>query len=55
MPVTIPGEGVFALLTVETEPVSGWVASFGLLILIGVVLAYSCFRMRTLEIRYTTE
>ena len=55
MPITVPGEGIFALLTVQTEPVSGWIASLGLLVLIGVVLAYSCFRMRTLEIRYTTE
>jgi ABC-type transport system involved in multi-copper enzyme maturation permease subunit len=55
MPVTIPAEGIFALLTVETEPVSGWAATLGLLLVIVVVLAYSCYRMRTLEIRYTTE
>ena len=55
MPVTIPGEGIFALLTVETEPVSAWIASLGLLVLIGVVLTYSCIRIRRLEIRYTTE
>jgi ABC-type transport system involved in multi-copper enzyme maturation permease subunit len=55
MPVTIPGQGVFALLTVETEPVSAWIASFGLLVLIAVVLTYSCVRIRRLEIRYTTE
>jgi ABC-type transport system involved in multi-copper enzyme maturation permease subunit len=55
MPVTIPGEGIFALLTVETEPVSAWIASLGLIILIAVVLTYSCIRIRRLEIRYTTE
>ncbi len=55
MPITVPGEGVFALLTVETEPVAGWVACLGLLTLIVIVLAYSCFRIRRLEIRYTTE
>ena len=55
MPLSIPGEGIFALLTVETEPVSAWAASIGLLILIAAVLAYSCYRIRTLEIRYTTE
>ncbi len=55
MPVSIPGEGIFALLTVETEPVSGWAAALGLLLLIAVVLTYSCYRMRRLEIRYTTE
>jgi ABC-type transport system involved in multi-copper enzyme maturation permease subunit len=55
MPVTIPGDGIFALLTVQTEPVSGWIATLGLLMLIAVVLTYSCFRIRRLEIRYTTE
>jgi ABC-type transport system involved in multi-copper enzyme maturation permease subunit len=55
MPVTIPGEGIFALLTVETEPVSAWIASLGLIVLIAVVLTYSCIRIRRLEIRYTTE
>jgi len=55
MPVSIPVEGILAILTVETEPVSGWVATLGLLLLILVVLVYSCYRMRSLEIRYTTE
>jgi ABC-type transport system involved in multi-copper enzyme maturation permease subunit len=55
MPVTVPGEGIFALLTVTTEPVAGWVAVLGLMTLIVVVLAYSCLRIRRLEIRYTTE
>ncbi len=55
MPVTVRGEDIFALLTVATEPVPGWVAALGLLALIAVVLTYSCYRMRTLEIRYTTE
>lgn len=55
MPITIPGEGIFALLTVQTEPVRGWVAAAGLMLLTAVVLAYSCVRIRTLEIRYTTE
>ena len=55
MPVSVPAEGIFALLTVETEPISAWVAVLGLLVLIAMVLAYSCYRIRTLEIRYTTE
>lgn len=55
MPITVPGDGIFALLTVKTEPVSAWAASLGLLLLIAVVLTYSCARMRRLEIRYTTE
>jgi hypothetical protein len=55
MPVNVAAEGIFALLTVETEPVSAWAATVGLLLLIAVVLFYSCYRIRTLEIRYTTE
>jgi ABC-type transport system involved in multi-copper enzyme maturation permease subunit len=55
IPVSIPAEGIFALLTVQTEPVPGWAATLGLLALIAVVLCYSCYRIRKLEIRYTTE
>jgi ABC-type transport system involved in multi-copper enzyme maturation permease subunit len=55
MPVSVSAEGIFALLTVETEPVPAWVATLGLLALIAIVLFYSCYRIRTLEIRYTTE
>jgi ABC-type transport system involved in multi-copper enzyme maturation permease subunit len=55
MPVTVPGDGIFALLTVQTEPVSASVAVLGLLLLIAAVLAYSCIRIRRLEIRYTTD
>jgi hypothetical protein len=55
VPVTVGAEGIFALLTVETEPVSGWAATAGLLGLIAIVLTYSCYRIRTLEIRYSTE
>lgn len=55
MPVSVPAEGVFALLTVETEPVSAGVAVVGLLALITAVLVYSCVRMQRLEIRYTTD
>jgi ABC-type transport system involved in multi-copper enzyme maturation permease subunit len=55
MPVSVAGKGIFALLTVQTEPVSNWAAALGLLLLIAVVLLYSCYRIRTLEIRYVTE
>ena len=55
MPITVPGQGIFALLTVQSEPVSGWVAAFRLVLLIVIVLTYSCFKIRQLELRYTTE
>jgi len=55
MPINVRGNGIFALLTVQTEPVPVWAAVLGLLILIVAVLAYSCVRIRRLEIRYTTD
>lgn len=55
MPIKVPGEGIFALLTVNTEPVAPWVAALGVLIVTVVVVTLSCYRMRGLEIRYTTE
>jgi hypothetical protein len=55
MPVTVSADGIFALLTVETEPVSGWASTVGLLMLIAIVLTHSCYRIRALEIRYSTE
>ena len=55
MPVKVPGEGIFALLTVSTEPVSPWVATFGVLLVTTAVVIVSCYRMRKLEIRYSTE
>ena len=55
MPISVPGEGIFALLTVQTEPVPTSLAVLGLLLLVALVLAYSCVRIRRLEIRYTTD
>jgi ABC-type transport system involved in multi-copper enzyme maturation permease subunit len=55
MPVSVPVQGVFALLTVNTEPVPEWLAIIGSLLLTLVVLSVSCWRIRTLEISYTTE
>jgi ABC-type transport system involved in multi-copper enzyme maturation permease subunit len=55
MPVSVAGDGIFALLTVQTEPVPAWAAVLGLVMFIATVLAYSCVRIRRLEIRYTTD
>jgi hypothetical protein len=55
MPIDLGAVGIFALLTVKTEPIAAGTATLGLLVLIAVVLFYSCYRIRTLEIRYTTE
>ncbi len=55
MPVAVPAEGVFALLTVITEPVRPWAAVTGVLILTAAVVAFSCYRMRRIEINYTVD
>lgn len=55
MPINVAGKGIFALLTVQTDTEPAWTATLGLLVLIVLVLTYSCYRIRTLEIRYTTE
>lgn len=55
VPVDVPAEGLFALLTVVTDPVPAWAATAGLLILALFVLGYACIRVRRLEINYTTD
>jgi ABC-type transport system involved in multi-copper enzyme maturation permease subunit len=55
LPVTIPGEGLFALLTVNVEPVPAWISAVGVLTLTAAVLALCCWRVRTLEISYSSE
>ena len=55
LPVSVPAEGIFNLLTVTTEPVSVGMAVTGVLLLTAAVVVISCLRMRTLEISYTTE
>ncbi len=54
-PVQVPAEGIFALLTVVTEPVAAWAATLGIFILSAAVLIFACWRVRTLEISYTTD
>lgn len=54
-PVDVPAEGVFALLTVVAEPVPAWAASLGVAALTALVLTFACYRVRRLEISYTTE
>jgi ABC-type transport system involved in multi-copper enzyme maturation permease subunit len=55
MPVPVPAEGIFALLTVQSEPVPGWLAVSGVIVLTASVLVLCCYRIKTLEISYTTE
>ena len=54
-PVDVPANGIFALLTVVAEPVPAWAASLGVVALTAGVLLLACYRVRKLEISYTTE
>lgn len=54
-PVSAPGDGILALLTVVTEPVAPWATVLGLLLLTAAVLTFACIRSRTLEISYSGE
>ncbi len=55
LPVKVSAEGIFALLTVVAEPVPAWAAVSGVIILTILVLVFACFRVRRLEISYTTD
>ena len=55
VPVNVPAEGLFALLTVVADPVPMWVAVIGLLVLSTIVMTFACFQSRRLQISYTTD
>lgn len=54
-PVRIPVEGPMAIFTIVAEPVSSFLAVFGLLSLTAAILVLSCFLIHRLEITYTAE
>ncbi|MGB8472721.1 MAG: ABC transporter permease [Candidatus Acidiferrum sp.] len=54
-PVTLPVDGPLAIFTVVAEPVSPYLAVFGLLCLTVAILVLSCFLIHRLEITYTAE
>jgi ABC-type transport system involved in multi-copper enzyme maturation permease subunit len=54
-PVSLPVDGPLAIFTIVAEPVSPFVAVFGLLCLTVAILVLSCFLIHRLEITYTAE
>jgi hypothetical protein len=54
-PVELPVRGLADLLTVVAEPTPVWLAVSGLLAFTAVVLALACWRVRSLEISYSTD
>ncbi len=55
MPVEVPARGLGALLSVVAEPVPAWLAVCGVIGVTVIILVYACFRVRRLEISYTTD
>lgn len=54
-PVELPFEGFLGLFTVVAEPVPAWLAVSGLLAFASLVVVFACWRMRRLEISYSTD
>jgi ABC-type transport system involved in multi-copper enzyme maturation permease subunit len=54
-PTEVSAQGVFALLTVVAEPVPVWAAISGVVLVSLMVLGYSCYCVRRLEISYTSD
>lgn len=54
-PVTLPADGPMAIFTVVAEPVSPFIAIFGLCCLTVAILVLACFLIRRIEIMYTAE
>ena len=54
-PVELPIEGISGLFTVVAEPTPPWLAVSGLLAFVLLVVALACWRIRKLEISYSTD
>jgi len=54
-PVELPVEGISGLFTVVAEPVPGWLAVSGLVAFAALLLAFACWRVRRLEVLYSSD
>jgi hypothetical protein len=54
-PVTLPVEGLAAMLTVVIEPTPAWIAVGGLVLFAAAVVALASVRVRKMQIHYTTD
>jgi ABC-type transport system involved in multi-copper enzyme maturation permease subunit len=54
-PVELPVAGISGLFTVVAEPVPAWLAVTGLLAFASLVVVFACWRMRRLEVSYSTD
>ena len=54
-PVELPIQGILGLFTVVAEPTPPWLAVSGLLLFAVLVLAFACWRVRRLEVLYSSD
>ena len=54
-PVELPIEGFLGLFTVVAEPTPAWLAVSGLLAFAALVLVFACWRIRRLEVLYSSD
>jgi len=54
-PVELPIQGILGLFTVVAEPTPPWLAVTGLLVFTALVLAFACWRVRRLEVLYSSD
>jgi ABC-type transport system involved in multi-copper enzyme maturation permease subunit len=54
-PVELPLRDVSAIFAVSPDPVSPWLAIPGLFLVAGSLLAFACYRSRSMEINYSSD
>jgi ABC-type transport system involved in multi-copper enzyme maturation permease subunit len=54
-PVELPMKGILSLFTVVAEPTPPWLAVVGLFVFTGLVVTFACWRMRRVEVSYSSD
>jgi len=54
-PVELPIKGVLSLFTVVAEPTPSWLAVTGLFVFTGLVVTFACWRMKRIEVSYSSD
>ena len=54
-PVELPMKGILSLFTVVAEPTPPWLAVTGLFVFTGLVVAFACWRMKRIEVSYSSD
>ena len=54
-PVELPMKGILSLFTVVAEPTPRWLAVTGLFVFTSLVVTFACWRMRRIEVSYSSD